>query len=160
MEKNNHIVKNVFILLLGIASIGTILTWWSNSNRDPEQPALISNTTKTDEFENKQKCIGYRGEIEEKMSKTEWTNYSIQKIFYSPVTNSCLFSVIAYQKSSALLGTEFGAYMIWDFFDDELIFYRDTSLVKDIDIEDMYNNAVEYLQGQTFLKYDKSLWNS
>ena len=157
MKKDNF-VKIIFISLLVVVAIGVVFTWWSKSNRAPEQPTA-SSTTKLIEFENKQKCSGYREEIEKKMSKTQWTNYSIEKIFYSPVENSCLFSVIAYQKSSALLKVEFGAYMIWDFFDDKLIFYRDTSLTKGSDIEDMYNNAVEYLQGQGSLKYDKSLWN-
>ena len=48
--------------------------------------------------------------------------------------------------------------MIWDYFDDDLIFYRDTTLTNGDDIKSIYLNAVDYLLGKSSLQYDKALW--
>lgn len=153
-------LAKIFLTLLFGVFVGATIIWFALKpylvSKNQEESSSISQISK---LEVKEKCSDHRDEIEEKMSKTFWTSYNIEEIFYSEVRNSCLYSVVAYQESSSLSGTEFGAYMIWDLFDDELIFYRDTSLTNGLDIQDMYHNAVDYLQGEGSLKYDEKLWN-
>lgn len=110
------------------------------------------NTDTQSVFEMKSKCVGYRNDIEKILEETSWNSYSIDEIFYSPIKNSCLYSVLASQKT-------YSAYIIWDYLTGEMIFYRDTTLTNGQDLSDIYRNAKSYLKGEGELKYTEKDWN-
>jgi len=123
-----------------------------------KSPANIVNTNKIDSqtedaFNMKAKCASYREDIEKKMEAKLWTSYSIDEIFYSPIENSCLYAVSAYQERGS-----YSAYIIWDQLSGEMPFYRDTSLTNGQDIVVIYQNARQYLKGEAVLKYSRDDW--
>lgn len=141
-----EIVGIVALLILGYLFFST---GKSNSLKKTEK-ALDAQQL----FEMKAKCAIYKDEIEKRLQETFWTSYIVEEIFYSPVENSCLYAVFAYQE----LGS-YSAYMIWDYFTDSLVFYRDTTLTKGQDLDVIYKNATKYLMGEQELKYSKEDWN-
>lgn len=121
-------------------------------------PASFLNTNKTDSktedaFNMKAKCASYREDIGKKLGATLWTSYSIDEIFYSPIENSCLYAVSAYQERGS-----YSAYIIWDQLSGEMLFYRDTSLTNGQDITAIYQNAKQYLKGEMDLEYSRDDW--
>ncbi|MDD2890867.1 MAG: hypothetical protein PHE49_09570 [bacterium] len=144
--------KIIFILFVVFA-----LTLFSGCTFERESAINSTNEPKDnntqDIFEMKAKCPTYREEIIKIMEETSWAEYSIDEIFYSPIRNSCLYAVLANQRS-------YSAYIIWDYFTGEMLLYRDTTLTYDQDLSDIYRNAKQYLKGEGELKYTKKDWNT
>lgn len=151
----------IFLLLLGFVLFFIF-------RLDKPRSEALKTSTDTNLFNSKDntalemkvKCATYRPEIVKFMEEKSWSKYYIGDIFYSSVKNSCLFSVIGYTDSSAIIKQSFTGYMIWDYLTNNLIFYRDTTLTNGQNITDVYDNAVSYLKGESQLKYSEKDWNT
>lgn len=148
-------MKNRMWFLVGaiviVLILATLFISW-------QLPFNVVNTTETnsqtqDTFTMKAKCASYREDIEQRMAATLWTRYAVDEIFYSPIENSCLYAVNAYQERNS-----YSAYIIWDYLSGEMLFYRDTTLTNGQDIASIYQNAKEYLKGEAELQYSQNEW--
>ncbi len=104
----------------------------------------------------KKSCASYRSDIITKMNTTNWSSYIVDEVFFSPQKQSCLYAVFAMQNKR---NVPYSAYIIWDYFTGEMLFYRDTTLTNDQDLSAIYKNARGYLGGIEQLKYDERDWN-
>lgn len=155
-------IRDIFKYIFIMVCLLVVFLIKNNYDLKNKTQVVSEGSTESDQailFENKQKCISYKNDIEKKMTETAWDEYVLEEIFYSSNKNSCLFSVIAHKESSTYLGESYLAYMIFDHLTDSLVFYRDSTLTNGDDIKNIYKNAVEYLKGNESLKYDKSKWN-
>lgn len=144
--------------VVAVIVVGAVFVAPGRAPDSPKAPEEINSET-YGEFELKERCASYRGDIEKKMETTLWSSYFIDEIFYSSKENSCLYAVSAYQKESLLSGASFSGYVIWDYLTGEMLFYRDTSLTNGQDIVAMYQNARRYLKGEAGLEYDRGDWD-
>lgn len=117
------------------------------------QPPVSSSSQDDDLFKIKAECASHKGDIENKLAATQWSWYLIAEVFYSPIKSSCFYAVNAYQNRGS-----YSAFIIWDYFTGEMIFYRDTTLTENQNIEDMYRNARKYLKSEENLKYNEADW--
>jgi len=140
----------VSLLLIGAGCQPTNVTPPS-----PQEKAAPETTSDQQSiFEMKAKCATYKAGAEEKMKDTSWSSYHVDEVFYSPVKNSCLYAVSAQQDK----GGFYAAFIIWDYFTGQMIMYRDTTVTKEQNISDMYQNARRYLKGEEELKFNEDDW--
>lgn len=144
---------------LAIAIIVALVAYYFGKSSNATKVAPIASPVGTTQeaFEMKAKCATYREGAEAKMKKTMWSSYNIDDLFYSPVLNSCLYAVTALQNNRP---TPYGAYIIWDYLTEDMLFYRDTSLSKGQDIQSIYTNAKGYLMGTESMKFSHDDWGT
>lgn len=144
------------ILLLVITTGILLITGCSNKNNIVKTEKSDVKTNAQEIFEMKSKCASFEANIKKRMEETFWMNYVIEEIFYSPIRNSCMYSVYGNQIDHS--NNLYHGYMIWDYLTTELVFYRDTTLTNNQDISDIYQNAIDYLKGNNPLKYEEKDW--
>lgn len=149
-------MKNIYIAIL-IMSVIIAYYFGQSNNGQVVKSTPTPLSVNQNAFEMKAKCATYKEKIETKMQSTMWSSYNIDDVFYSPIKNSCLYAVTALQSNR---DNPYGAYIIWDYLTDNMLFYRDTSLSKGQDIKAIYDNAKGYLMGSESLKYSHDDWGT
>ena len=145
-----------FIIPLIIVIVAVFIVGNTAQKENTSNLTIENNESDTQRvFEAKEECSSYESNIRSKMKETSWSSYTLDEIFYSPVKNSCLYSIIAKQEKRQ---SPYTAFIIWDYFTDEMILYRDTTLTNNQNLLDIYENAQLYLKGQAQFKYTEEDW--
>jgi len=138
----------ILVFILGRASNSTTLT-------ESQTISQVSNNASSSSGSSLE-CQSIKPDIDKLMAETYWTSYKLDEIFYSPIKKSCLYAVTALQTDRA---APYTAFIIWDYYSSEMIFYRDTSLAGTAALSGMYQNARAYLKNEDTLQYPMEKWN-
>lgn len=128
---------------------------------DVLNPSPTTTIKNSEALEVTQDCSNYEQKYEDFLGSSNWSEYTIQGVYFSPIESTCIVSVyaIADDNTSNLPRV---AFIIYKADSQDLLFYRDTSNLRNeslVDLSDIHINAVKYLRGIEDLKYSRYKWN-
>lgn len=148
-------MKKIFIILLAFWLV--FVTGCSINN---------SKISQTEIFEKKQECSKYKQDIQKAVDKSlirddddEYFSYQVQlkEIFYSPIKNSCLYSVYYIQSRKSNPLDSCWTYIIQDFLADSIVgAYLEVELA-DIEKDGKMTNCLREKTDQVYNKALKEL---